>query len=831
MNHPTVAPPVAAAARLRSAIAADPSAAVVTGIQGAGGYGKTALLDELARIYRHAGVPVREESAADPTDPAGAAVLVDDAHLLDEPMLRKLGELALSRRARLIVAYRPWPRSAALDELVGVLGRSSPPVLLGPLERDEVAEQLGDTEPSSLLEWLCSATGAVPRLVTRMISAGDPARYDRTRPPRAVLDQFHHDLERLDERARQCLTALAVGANPHPTLLASLLDIDYAAAEEAMAAVRAGGLLDSDDTVLPVVREAVLALMPRERRLSVLRRLVGIRLDRGGPVLALVRPLLEAQPEPLPDETLAAAFARAGDEALSDSPELAVRLFDAAVSAGAEGTSVTARRAQGSAMAGDLDEALRAADRVIVDESAADRALGIRVAATVLAHRGLLARSAELCRWSVDNVRWSGDSAFAVVGLASTGRVEEAGGLLRSHADAGPPTSLSGAATQLAEGVYESVTGSASTALSTLVRAATLAEPSGSTVLMPDTPAAVASTVALHCGEFDVAESVVDRAVETGAGGPLQRVRHQLLAAWVPLLRGDTVTARAKLDVAIEGASALGARDRLTAIAIEAGIANRDNDMTTLGELRGRARQAVAEHPIDLFTLLPLGELVMATARLREQEWLMPYLREARTLLTGSGVPPLWSALLHWKCLQAAVVLEQHDQVREHATALEGMAGHNTLSAALYDAACMWLRLLAGDVDQDEAERTARALHAAGMAWDGARLAGQAAIRTTDRRVMMALLECARALQGKMPRPRKLPDTASVASAPQGGDLLSGREREVAELVLAGLTYKQVGKRLFISAKTVEHHVGRVKQRLGCSSREELLTQLRTLLD
>ena len=59
---------------------------------------------------------------------------------------------------------------------------------------------------------------------------------------------------------------------------------------------------------------------------------------------------------------------------------------------------------------------------------------------------------------------------------------------------------------------------------------------------------------------------------------------------------------------------------------------------------------------------------------------------------------------------------------------------------------------------------------------------------------------------------------------------LSGREREVAALVLEGLTYKQIGERLFISAKTVEHHVARMRQRLGSGSRGELFAHLRQIV-
>ncbi|MGH3593074.1 MAG: helix-turn-helix domain-containing protein, partial [Pseudonocardiaceae bacterium] len=45
-----------------------------------------------------------------------------------------------------------------------------------------------------------------------------------------------------------------------------------------------------------------------------------------------------------------------------------------------------------------------------------------------------------------------------------------------------------------------------------------------------------------------------------------------------------------------------------------------------------------------------------------------------------------------------------------------------------------------------------------------------------------------------------------------------------------GLTYRQIGERLFISAKTVEHHVARMRQRLDVTSRDELFSQLKALV-
>lgn len=55
-------------------------------------------------------------------------------------------------------------------------------------------------------------------------------------------------------------------------------------------------------------------------------------------------------------------------------------------------------------------------------------------------------------------------------------------------------------------------------------------------------------------------------------------------------------------------------------------------------------------------------------------------------------------------------------------------------------------------------------------------------------------------------------------------------EREVAELLLLGMPYRDIGARLFISAKTVEHHVARIRQRLGAGSRSEMLSMLRAML-
>jgi DNA-binding CsgD family transcriptional regulator len=72
------------------------------------------------------------------------------------------------------------------------------------------------------------------------------------------------------------------------------------------------------------------------------------------------------------------------------------------------------------------------------------------------------------------------------------------------------------------------------------------------------------------------------------------------------------------------------------------------------------------------------------------------------------------------------------------------------------------------------------------------------------------------------------PREPAPAEGPSGP--LSEREREVAALLVDGKTYKEIGEQLFISAKTVEHHVARMRQRLGSTSRGELFAHLRQIV-
>ncbi|MBB4904305.1 helix-turn-helix transcriptional regulator [Actinophytocola algeriensis] len=796
-----------AAARHLEALATDQRGHV--SVVAPGGYGKTTLLHHLAAVL---GAAVHTGPFDQVTDDV---LVVDDAHLLDDADLAQLRDAAA--RTRLVVAARPWPRPAALAELLDLAQEQLIPA---PFTKEQVRACLpAGRRTDALAEFVHTETGGVPGFVDRLARTLGPDKPGtKAEVPVAALAEFRPELARLDNDVLRFMLAADAGVGLHLDLLVDLLDRDAAAVGEIVEAARSTGLVGTAGALLPIARRAIRALVPVERRAWMRQRLAELQLARGGQVLALVRPLLGTG---IGGAAAATAFEAAAAEALPVDPALSARLYEAAVTAGRPPLQVAALRAEALALAGDLDGALRLADEVITTESAARRRHAAGVAAAALAHRGQLFRSAQLYRWSGTEE----GKQFASLGLLGIGDLADAREVRGQASSDGPPTSLSSALTLMSNGLHESVAGTPTTALSMMVRASGLLEPVGRGVLLPDSPAALGALLALHYGELSTASSLVDRAVAAGTGGAPLATRHQLLRTWITMVRGN-LTAAAEQLTALRGAH-LEPRDWLFAVAIELGVARRAGDTNTLGRAWLQAGEALLRHPMDLFTILPLGELMVAAARLREEARLSAHLDQARTLLKGLGNPPLWATPLWWGGLHAAVIADEVDVAEEHVEAMERAAAKDEQFGMVAAAGRCWVELMAGKVDPDAVEDASRGLHAAGFTWDAARLAGRAATRTSDRKAMVRLLDCARLLQGKPVAARTVPDEPR-SSIPEV--TLSERELQVAELVVSGMTYKDVGDRLFISAKTVEHHVARMRQRLGASSRSELLSQLRTLV-
>jgi DNA-binding NarL/FixJ family response regulator len=72
-----------------------------------------------------------------------------------------------------------------------------------------------------------------------------------------------------------------------------------------------------------------------------------------------------------------------------------------------------------------------------------------------------------------------------------------------------------------------------------------------------------------------------------------------------------------------------------------------------------------------------------------------------------------------------------------------------------------------------------------------------------------------------------LRDYARVArgGAPiqRGRSLLTPREREILALVSRGLTDKEIGSRLFVSPRTVQNQLARIREKTGCARRPDLV--------
>jgi DNA-binding NarL/FixJ family response regulator len=173
--------------------------------------------------------------------------------------------------------------------------------------------------------------------------------------------------------------------------------------------------------------------------------------------------------------------------------------------------------------------------------------------------------------------------------------------------------------------------------------------------------------------------------------------------------------------------------------------------------------------------------------------------------------------------LQLAIVAEDADAADREVARLAQLDPPGGRQRAQIAAAGQWAAILRGAVDADALAPVLDDLAVHQLPWEASRLAGQAAIRATDPALARRLLERARELsnaEAQVDAPR----TATPTSG------LSEREIEVAQLVMAGRTHREIGSQLYLSPKTVEHHVARIRTKLGATSRAEFLAALRDVL-
>ncbi|MBW6439565.1 LuxR C-terminal-related transcriptional regulator [Actinoplanes hulinensis] len=742
-------------------------------------------------------------------------VVVDDAHRLDAVALREL--VALCRAGvPMAVSRRPTidrPELAALDEAASAGGVE----VLGPLGPGAVARLVatvtGRPVSPEVVEAVHEASGGIPVVAVAIATA--PA--DDVAP--ALLARVQRRFAVLGDAAVTVARVLALRLDLGDPVLAAASGLDLTGLAAELRTLRDEGLLLPSERMIPAMAAAVLAELPGAERRRIHDAVAGALLAAGADPVAAAGQLRAARAA---TPAAAAVYRAAGERLRFTDPAAALGWFDDAADAGAGAVELAAGRAEASALLGlpvDVDQLTLTTSREKL------------VAGAVAAQEGRAARSAELLL-----AAGGPGPMLAVPALVALGRPVPATRVVDPGADPGvresralaaesdedplpvasgpaPGGGIPLALVRLAEGALAAT--EPEQALPLLIEAAEAIERGSPRVVLPDTPHAIAAVVAVAAGDVASAEHLLTRARAARAGGPAADERHRLLLAWARMRAGHYDTALHELRFP-PGADPSG-RDRVLRAALAAGIARRRGDIAGLRDAWTGIEPLLARRTVDLWQLEPLEELAVAAARLRRIGRLTPVLALLDDIVTGLGRPAAWSVALDWLRLQTAIVTEDAGAAAETAERMTTTGG--TRPRAQCVAARRWAEVLAGTVDTNEILAATEDLHAAELPWEASRLAGQAAIRTGDAGAARRLLERAREL------------SEPEADSPGGGGGLSEREVTVARLVLAGSTHREIGAQLYIAPKTVEHHVARIRGKLGANTRAELLAMLREMLD
>jgi DNA-binding CsgD family transcriptional regulator len=701
---------------------------------------------------------------------ANAVLVADDVHWLHPRALIALAEAA-KLDAAMVVSHRPAVPSsapdgaaAALAALDDVLATRGPVIVLGERAPDGPAEE--PDEKAALGD-------RIRRRLT--LSGADALPLART------------------------LALAPAGAADVPGVLAEVSGLPADRLASALADVHGCGVLAAGGDHLQVVAADVLAGdLPgvERRRLQEAWALALLRHGRRADALTALRDSGAGGP------AAAALFAEEAERVRSDDPMTAVAWISAAVAAGVDDARIRPVREEVA---------------LVLGQAVAPAGTGGTAASPTgpLAGRLRLAEAARAARdgrWdrAIDAVAAAPPAERVVVvpGLVALGDLGGARAV-RDEVAHSPERLLADACIQGAL--------SPSTSVPAFVEAAEAVErgPAGS--VLADTPHALGSLVATASGDLPAAEHLLVRT--STPGGPGLARRHALLLAWARMRAGRYDSAVHEVRRTDRPADA---RDVLLGAALEVGLARRAGDIARLRDAWTRAEPVLLRAVVDLFVLEPVEELVVAAARLREHRRVPASVDALERIVAGLGRPPAWAAALAWLRLQVAVAGDDDPGVVLAAEELAAIDVPPGRPAALREAGETWAQIMgpaAGStVDVGRVHSAAAGLAAAGLPWEGSRLAGQSAIRTTDASAARRLLEQAREL------------ATDVAGAPASASGLTERELEIARLVIDGRTHKEIGAQLYVAPKTVEHHVARIRTKVGASTRAELLATLREVV-
>lgn len=345
-----------------------------------------------------------------------------------------------------------------------------------------------------------------------------------------------------------------------------------------------------------------------------------------------------------------------------------------------------------------------------------------------------------------------------------------------------------------------------------------------------------AGLVAAYCGRFDEAESKLSAMrqhfLERGAERDLMAIAGY--RAIVAMLRGSFDVAAELADEALQRSEQLGGNSiNVIPLSVRAQIrayTGREDDArrdaaTVLEAAQRLEIPSMSAWPIMTKAFLDVsnGDYVSA---ITTWEPLLPQLVERRNAdpVNAFGLPDAIEAMVSVGRLDEAEQWlgpwEEHGRRVDRAWVLA------------VSARCRGFLLAAqGDLDAaiDAGQRSMRELDRLQMPFERARtllLLGQLYRRKRQRQNAIDALTEARETFEKLGTPlwtRRAEEELSRTNAGRRVDVeLTQSEQRVADLAATGMTNRDIAAALFISPKTVEHHIGRVYRKLGIRTRAEL---------
>lgn len=787
------------------------------------------------------------------------ALLLDDLHWADQASVEFVLHL-LRRPPRvahlLAFALRPVdPKMRLLDAARAAVGWQE--LRVPPLTVEAARALLPDTLDGALRDRMVSEADGNPLFLKELARLADQAAKGL---PGTLLAAVRQDVARLPGEARTLLEGAAVAGDPFDpdvaAAAAALPEDEALALLDTLAAadlVRPAGTGPSFEFRHPLVRRAVYDGAPPGWRLAAHERVAAALGGRGA------EPELRAHHVErfarAGDDEAIALLTEAGRAATGGSPAAAAHWYRAAIRLLPHGDS--ARRAQLLAALGlVLAPAGRLAEsRAILDEAMALGPPAHRPPLVVAAvEADALLGEHERARRTL--VRALDDAPPAIravfmLQLASTclleqdsaGAIEWAGRAV-AEIDAGAaPEALASAEALLALGRLVS----GEPAGEPLDRAAERLAAIDDSGLVGHLNSVVAVGSALAEAErFREAVPVLRRGLRlahaTHQGHLVLRLSTLLSGCELPLL---------ELGAALEHVEAAEDSARLQELAGELAVAlsGRALVLRALGE-RGEAERAASESDELLGRVAPsaVSGICRASNAAITFEQDPAGVIDALTTIAGAEfdrLPPSHPPRLAVPLVRAAIAAGRLDdavrwgerlsaeaeRLELPTSAIRGMRARGETSLACGDAsAALELArraLVAAEEHVLPAERLeCRLLGARALLATGERERGVDELQA----VVAAAGEVgAAAVRDEAARELRRAGTRVSARARRGGAVsgaLTAREREVAELVASGRSNKEVASALYLSEKTVEHHLSRIYAKLGVRSRTELARTL-----